>query len=381
MDLIHYVPPLYAGTTHEYDIEDHWVVLTTPSEVPIDITIKKGDGTIFQLVTGVSKNTPKSIALGSGTLANPPLGVVNYSKLNKVITDQGLIFTSTEAFYVNVRHKSEIHGLFLTAKGRAGLGTSFRSGHLYSKRGENIYGWGLYGDNDVVNHRSHFISVMATVDNTQVTFSDIKVGNLTSDTKRALTVSGDITVNLNAGESYVIGADHKFLTATDVNRLNGTHISSDKPIAVNSGSWTGGASLNSWQDIGADQIVPEDLVGSQYILLKGKGNHETERPIVVATKDNTNIFINGSSTKVNSTPLNAGDYFVIETNYYTADGTMLISCSEDVYLYQTTSASDRRSGTIDYAYATIGMNFIPQLVLWDFVRWIFPLSIKLERVL
>lgn len=361
MDLIHYVPPLYAGTTHEYDIEDHWVVLTTPSEVPIDITIKKGDGTIFQLVTGVSKNTPKSIALGSGTLANPPLGVVNYSKLNKVITDQGLIFTSTEAFYVNVRHKSEIHGLFLTAKGRAGLGTSFRSGHLYSKRGENIYGWGLYGDNDVVNHRSHFISVMATVDNTQVTFSDIKVGNLTSDTKRALTVSGDITVNLNAGESYVIGADHKFLTATDVNRLNGTHISSDKPIAVNSGSWTGGASLNSWQDIGADQIVPEDLVGSQYILLKGKGNHETERPIVVATKDNTNIFINGSSTKVNSTPLNAGDYFVIETNYYTADGTMLISCSEDVYLYQTTSASDRRSGTIDYAYATIGMNFIPAI--------------------
>jgi len=61
LDLVHYVPPLYAGTTHEYDIEDHWVVITTPSETPIDITIKKGDGSIFKVVTGVSKNTPKSI--------------------------------------------------------------------------------------------------------------------------------------------------------------------------------------------------------------------------------------------------------------------------------------------------------------------------------
>ncbi|MGZ2371939.1 T9SS type B sorting domain-containing protein [Ancylomarina sp. YFZ004] len=361
LDLIHYVPPLYAGTTHEYDIEDHWVVITTPSETPIDITIKRGDGTIFQIVNGVSTNTPKSVALGSGTLVNPPLGVINYTSLNKVISDQGLIFTSTEAFYVNIRHKSEIHGLFLTAKGQAGLGTSFRSGHLFSVRGENVYGWGKDGNNSIVNHRSHFISVMATVDNTQVTFSDIKVGNLTSDTKNALPVTGDITVNLNAGQSYVLGADHKFLTAADVNRLNGTHITSDKPIAVNSGSWTGGASLNSWQDIGVDQIVPEDLVGREYILLKGKGNNETERPIVVATKDNTNIFVNGSATKINPTPLNAGDYYAIETSYYTADGTMLIICNEDVYLYQTTSASDRTSGSIDYAYATVGMNFIPAI--------------------
>ena len=361
LDLIHYVPPLYAGTTHEYDIEDHWVVITTPSEIPIDITIKRGDGTIFQVVNGVSKDTPKSVALGSGTLVNPPLGVVNYTSLNKVISDQGLIFTSTEAFYVNIRHKSEIHGLFLTAKGQAGLGTSFRSGHLYSQRGDNVYGWGKNGNYNTVNHRSHFISVMATVDNTQVTFSDIKVGNLTSDTKSALPVTGDITVNLNAGQSYVLGADHKFLTAADVNRFNGTHISSDKPIAVNSGSWTGGASLNSWQDIGVDQIVPEDLVGSKYILLKGKGNSETERPIVVATKDNTNIFVNGSSTKINPTPLNAGDYYAIETSYYSVDGTMLITCDNDVYLYQTTSASDRTSGSIDYAYATVGMNFIPAI--------------------
>ncbi len=361
LDLIHYVPPLYAGTDDEYDIEDHWVVLTTPSETPITVTIKKGDGTIFQVVDGVSKDTPKSIPLGSGTLTNPPLNVVNYTKLNKVVSDQGLIFTSTEAFYVNIRHKSEIHGLFLTAKGRAGLGTSFRSGHLFSIRGENISGWGgSYGTN-VVGHRSHFISVMATEDNTQVTFSDIKVGNLTSDTKSALPVTEDITVTLNAGQSYVLGADFKFLTKDDVNLLNGTHITSDKPIAVNSGSWTGGASLNPWQDIGVDQIVPEELVGSEYILLKGKGNDDTERPIVVATQDNTNVYVNGGTTKINPTPLNAGDSYAIETKYYTADGTMLIKCNNKVYLYQTTSASDRVTYKADYAYATVGMNFIPAI--------------------
>ncbi|RXQ96785.1 T9SS type B sorting domain-containing protein [Ancylomarina salipaludis] len=371
LDLIHYVPPLYAGTNSESDIEDHWVVLTTPSETPITVTIKKGDGTIFQVVEGVSMDTPKSIPLGSGTLINPPLGVVNYSSLNKVISDQGLIFTSSEAFYVNIRHKSEIHGLFLTAKGRAGLGTSFRSGHLYSIRGENVQGWGggyydrwgrwVNFNTKTVGHRSHFISVMATEDNTQVTFSDIKVGNLTSDTESALPITDDITVTLNAGQSYVIGADLLFLSKNEANGLNGTHITSDKPIAVNSGSWTGGASLNSWQDIGVDQIVPEDLVGSEYILLKGKGNDETERPIVVATQDNTNIYVNGGSTKINPTPLNAGDSYAIGANYYTTDGTMLIKCDKNVYLYQTTSASDRYESGIDYAYATVGMNFIPAI--------------------
>ncbi|MGZ2370277.1 immunoglobulin domain-containing protein, partial [Ancylomarina sp. YFZ004] len=381
LDIIHYVPPMYAGTTSDGDIKDHWVVLTTPSEAPIDVTIKNSDETFSTIIEGISITNPVSFNLGSGTIKNPPFGVINYKRLNQVISDQGLIFTSKQPFYVNIRHKSDIHGLSLTSKGQAALGTSFRSGHLYSKRGSNTdSGWGdekrywdrykrkyiYYNDYSVVNHRSHFISVMATKNTTSVTFSDIKVGNLTSATKTAMPVNGDITVILQAGQSYVIGADHKFLSPDDVNKFNGTKITSDKPIAVNSGSWTGGACLYSAQDIGVDQIVPEDLVGRQYILLKGKGNDETERPIVVATEDDTNITVNGISGVINPEPLNAGDSYVIDAEYFTSEGTMFIETNHDVYLYQTTSASnkivyDRYGNKIDYAFATVGMNFIPPL--------------------
>ncbi len=384
LDLIHYVPPLYAGTTNESDIEDHWVVLTTPSENLIEITIKRGDGTIFKKVSGVSINNPVKVPLNEGykgTLTNTPLGVVNYTSLNKPIKDQGLIFTSTEAFYVNIRHKSEIHGLSLTAKGQAGLGTSFRSGHLHSVRGENIKGWGpyvkygwTYYNYSIVDHRSHFISVMATEDNTVVTFSDIKVGNLTSDSRTALPVSdittdvntansvfdftddGVFNVVLNEGESYVLGANHEFLTPDDVNKFNGTKISSDKPIAVNSGSWCGSASTSNKQDIGVDQIVPEKLVGNEYILIKGQGDDGSECPVVVATKDGTNITVNGISGIINPTPLNAGDSYPIESKHFDRDeGTMLINTNHNVYVYQTTAASK------DKPYPTIGMNFIPPL--------------------
>ena len=367
LDLIHYVPPFYAGTKYNGDIGNHWVVLTTPSEEAITVTIKRGDGTLVATVPNVSITTPKKYYFKNeqygntyGTITRPNLGIVNYTGLNKVLSNQGLIFTSENsegkgvAFYVNIRHKSRIHGLSLTAKGQAALGTSFRSGHLYSVRGENIGGW-RSGSSYIVDHRSHFISVMATEDNTQVTFSDIKVGNLTSDTGTALPVTEDIVRILNAGESYVLGANHEFLTAAEVNKFNGTKISSDKPIAVNSGSWCGSASTSNKQDIGVDQIVPEKLVGNEYILLRGQGNHGTERPIVVATKDGTNISVNGITGFINPTPLNAGESYAIEEFYFSSEGTMLINTSQNVYMYQTTAASAAKP------YPTIGMNFIPPL--------------------
>ncbi|MRT91842.1 gliding motility-associated C-terminal domain-containing protein [Ancylomarina sp. 16SWW S1-10-2] len=359
LDLIHYVPPLYEGTYHSKEVGKHWVVLTTPSEEKITVEIRKGNGVLLASVSGVSKTTPKKYVFGNGSPTNPPFGVINYKKLNTIISDQGLIFTSTQAFYVNIRHKSEIHGLSLTAKGQAALGKNFRSGHLYSKWSNQSMGWSDGGYKYVYDHRSHFISVMATEDNTQVTFSDIKVANLTSNTKNALPVTGPITVNLNAGQSYVIGANFKPLNTfkDEANALNGTHITSDKPIAVNTGSWCGGSAKAASQDIGVDQIVPEKLVGQEYILLKGKGNSETERPIVVATKDNTQIRVNSSSAVIH-TLSKAGDYYAIPSTYYKANGVMLIKTTENAYLYQTTSASSVSS---TQQYATVGMNFIPPL--------------------
>ncbi|MFA8432995.1 MAG: gliding motility-associated C-terminal domain-containing protein [Marinifilaceae bacterium] len=350
LDTKHYIPPCYAGTDSYYNVGKHWAVITTPSTEPIEILIQRGNGIEIDRVT-VSRTKPIVYLLGAAVYNSSrdrviryPHGVIDYSQLNTKLADQGLIFSSDKPFYVNIRHRTSVHGFSLTSKGQSALGTLFRSGHIYSKTGP-------YDEN-----RSHFISVMATEDNTSVTFSEIKTGVITSKSKERKAVGGNITKVLNAGESYVIATNFEHLTSTTVNELNGTKITSDKPIAVNSGSWTASADVSyNAQDIGMDQIVPEASVGTEYILIRGKGNSQTERPIIVATEDGTEIFVNGVKQ---SRTLNAGEYYPIETSKFSSNGTMFVKTSKRVYAYQTISGSNVST---KYKYATVGMNFIPPL--------------------
>ena len=77
----------------------------------------------------------------------------------------------------------------------------------------------------------------------------------------------------------------------------GTFIESDKPIAVNSGSFTGSNSNyneGGGQDLGIDQVAPASIIGSEYIFVRGLGPDEVERPLIVAHEDNTEIYVNGN---------------------------------------------------------------------------------------
>ena len=62
----------------------------------------------------------------------------------------------------------------------------------------------------------------------------------------------------------------------NLNGVNGTHITSDKPVAVTTGSWLGGNPIvsglpSTGRDIGTDQIVPINVIGNEYVLIKGEG--------------------------------------------------------------------------------------------------------------
>ena len=355
LDTKHYIPPCYTGTDNWQFVGTHWAVLATPSTEPITVRIEKGDGTLVA-TKQVSSNSPVVYEIGRASyhwvwryyddswrnfkvVKDYPLGVVNYDDLNKVISEQGLIFSSDKPFYVNIRHLTDIHGFSLTSKGSTALGTSFRSGHLYSEIGK------------IYNVRSHFISVMATEDNTNVTFSEIKTRVITSNTNGPLNVpnGGTRSTTLNAGESYVIAANFAQLDKINVNEFNGTKVSSDKPIVVNSGSWTGGSSLKSnSSDIGIDQIVPESAIGTEYIVVEGKGNFRTERPIIVSTETNTQIYVNGTLKR----SLNNIGYLILKESDF-INGEMYIKTTKPVYVYQSTSGSSLSP------YPTVGMNFIP----------------------
>jgi hypothetical protein len=98
-------------------------------------------------------------------------------------------------------------------------------------------------------------------------------------------------------------------------RLSGVKITSNKEIAVTKKDdsithrcidhWTGGC-----YDLVGDQLVPVDVLGYEYIAMKGNLTDAPENIYIVATEDNTNIYIDGNP--IADTIINEGETFVYE---------------------------------------------------------------------
>lgn len=107
-------------------------------------------------------------------------------------------------------------------------------------------------------------------------------------------------VVLNQGETYSMVA--QFTAGPD--HPAGSYITSNKPIAVtikDDSVSNGGCS-----DIMGDQLIPTDLIGTEYIVMKGFLSPGAGEAIyILATQDNTEIFIDGSGTP--SAVINTGE--------------------------------------------------------------------------
>ena len=354
VDSLHYIPPMCSFTSSSSNVQDHQMVLTTTESTAFNVTIRNNDGTFTRTVS-LSSSSPQKISLNyfayTSSSNNTPAtglgsqGVVGTTQLNNVLDIEGLIVSGSKKFFVNIQQKSGAQGDLLTSKGTTAFGTNFYSGHMYSS----------VGGYDSQN--GHFIGVMATENNTNVTFdnSNILFSGQTSHT---------FTVSLNKGQSVVIGVSVNQIksqqgSTKDLNVVNGTHITSNKPIAVSSGSWcaSGYGNSNPGRDVGFDQLVPTDVVGDEYILIKGEGRsggaQHNERALVVATEANTVVtYKNNTKTK---TLVNAGDYFFTSINDFsnTTDGNIYIHADKKVFVYQTLSGANKKQ--------TAGLCFIPPL--------------------
>ena len=122
--------------------------------------------------------------------------------------------------------------------------------------------------------------VVATENNTTVTI--IPADNIVGHQAGV-----PFTVTLNKGETFSCVGTNTSALGT----LAGSKITSNKPIAVthsddslfNNGAW----------DLIGDQIVPVNILGTEYIAIRGWGS--VERIYVVATEDNTTYYLNGNS--------------------------------------------------------------------------------------
>lgn len=334
----HWIPPLHARDGNV--VNEHYIYLSTPYDTPFEVTITNGSGTP---ITGspftISQSNPRRISIGN---SQPSLMFLDISDVNKVKRSKGLILEASKEFYVSFKIRSANHAEILVPKGKTALGTSFRLGSLPQQYDSSI--------------RNFVSSFMATEDNTNVTLSDYDTGvTFASGTGNVTTNSQ--TFNLDAGDCVVVSGYTNL--PGNLTGFVGALLTSDKPIVVNTGNATGGLGPDpgngaSGQDFNLDQIVGYNNIGSEYVVVKGNGSNNTEKPLIIATEDNTKVYINGSPGAI--TTLNAGDYFLIPTSNYLGAGSnknMYINSDKNIYVYQILGGQ--------VSDATSGLNFIPPL--------------------
>jgi gliding motility-associated-like protein len=310
----HYIPPITCNNNLAYD---HYFYISTPSITNINFKIIEIGGNI---INGVVSNTNPyiySIGSGSNTQLFTPKTVIGK------ITNKGYIIEADDLVYVSMRINSALNnnnGTFnhaggLVSKGNSALGTIFRLGAMFNP----VY------DASILN----FSSILATENNTKVTISNIPTGTILSD---GTVISGPIIINLNKNESYILALENDLNSTSNSSKMIGTLVETDKPVVVNSGSFTGNNSTSSGRDVGFDQIVSFEKTGKEYIFVKGLGTNELERVLLIAHKNNTAIYINGSTTPFIT--LNQGQYADINGSYF-SNGNLYITTSEPVFAYQS----------------------------------------------
>jgi gliding motility-associated-like protein len=311
----HYVPPLTANTNL---VEDHYLYISTPSTKDVNFKIIAIGGTV---INGIAKNnSPYRLYIGQGddTQLFTPKQTIG------ILKNKGYIIEAEDLIYVSVRVNAGLnaigsynHAGGLVSKGNSALGNEFRLGAMLNP----------LLDPTLLN----FATILSTENNTTITISNIPNGTILSD---GTVVTGPITKTLNKNESYVLALENNNTLTSNSSKMIGALVESDKPVVVNSGSFCGSNNSLSGQgrDVGFDQIVPFSKTGKEYIFVKGLGTNEIERVLLIAHEDQTEIYINGSSTV--ATIINKGGYYVIDGSQF-INGNLYVTTSKNVFAYQS----------------------------------------------
>ena len=308
----HYIPPLTSNPG--VAPQDHYIYISTPSTSNVNFKIIPIGGT--PILGTVSKNLPfPPFLIGLGDDSQLFIKRENTGK----VQNKGYIIESDGLIYTNIRTNS---GNFaqaggLVAKGISALGKRFRAGAMLN--------------NTNISGLLNFFSVLATENNTKITISNIPNGTVLAN---GTTFTGPEILNLNKNESYTLA-----INGSIGENLIGALIESDKDIVVNSGSFGGTNDTttdpNAGRDVGFDQIVGADKIGTDYIFIKGQGTDVLERVLLIADADNTEIYVNGNNTAIAT--IQAGEKYILDGNRF-VNNNLYIKTSKNVFAYQSIGA-------------------------------------------
>ena len=331
----HYIPPLSGSNNVSSSAQEQYLYISTPNVNPVNFKIIALGGAVINGT--VSKNLPYiyNIGFGSNTQLMLPRSMVN-----NIVSNKGYIIEAEDLVYVAARviAGSANQAGALVSKGLAALGTQFRIGSLLNVDASPF----------TDNHYT-FVSVLATENNTLVQFEDIRPGASLINNAAAGNTPAFIT--LNSGESFVMAVQGP--NGANRDALIGSVVISDKPIAVNCGSFTG-TNATTNLDCGFDQIVSAERTGKEYIFIKSTGQAVVERVLLVGNENNTNVYLNGN-TGFADYVLDEGDYLALDGNDFSSQGNLYIRTDKNTFAYQTIGDNSRTD------FANQELFFVPPL--------------------
>jgi gliding motility-associated-like protein len=303
-----------------------------------EVTISHADRPIYLRISTFNKPgnitislpaNPSFIPLQKNIAANSSLTVDLTFAINNLensvpntVVNKGLyIKSSTEiTAYYEVYGTTSTFGPantdIFTLKGRNALGTEFYT--PFQNFWSNHLGIGASSSFDIV----------ATEDNTLV--------NITPSNDITGHAAGILfTVLLNKGQTYSARASSELATL----HLGGSHVTSNKPVAITTKDDS--VEEGSAYDLVGDQIVPLNIIGTEYIAIKSSSaSINDDRIFICATQNNTDVFLNGNPTP--ATTLSAGQTFgtlIFDTSTY-------IQSSHPIYVFHISGMSGELGGAL-----------------------------------
>lgn len=171
--------------------------------------------------------------------------------------------------------------------------------------------------------------ICATVNNTTVTiYSPTQV-----DGHAALQ---QFSITLNRGQTYSCGwtGANWSLPST---HPSGAVVLANQPVVVSIKDDSDHNPSGGCYDIMGDQLVPTSVVGTDYIAVKGSLNNTGDESVVLmATQNNTQVFLDGSATPIAT--LFAGEYFRVDIDSLSTstNNGIFIHCTQPTYAIHIT---------------------------------------------
>lgn len=304
---------------------------------PPDISDDHGSSPIFLIVSSNGEPATVTVSMPANNGFTPITRFVQANKSEKIdltafrniletrptnqVLNTGLRIQSTSSItcYYECSHNSNTD--IWALKGPNSLGKEF---YIPLHKHAPFY------NHSFTNHKAiASFDICATEDNTTVTiYSPTPV-----DGHPALT---QFSITLNKGQTYSCGWTGTNYTQPSTHP-SGAVVIANKNITVSIKDDSNHNPSGSCYDIMGDQIIPVDILGTDYVAVKGSLNDNGDESIfVLATQNNTQVFKDGSTTPIAT--LFAGESYRIDMDYLSTGSvnSVYIRTSKPVYATHVT---------------------------------------------